>query len=231
MLAEMRRGSGRTTRVALSLVGVVVLVLILAQVFLPGIVASRIRSRVGRYGKVESVSVSAWPAVKLLWGDADSVKVRASGLQASQAQAAALLWEARGVSEMELSAPSAQVGQLMLSDVSFNKHGTRVTAQGTMTDADVRALLPEGFDAQLVKSENGEVEVSASGGLFGIGATVNAVASASEGNIVVRPRGFLIEALQLTLFSAPHVYVESVSAGVATEQPLTYRVGMVASLR
>jgi hypothetical protein len=212
-------------------VGVIVLVLVLAQLFLPGIVASRIRSRVGRYGKVESVSVKAWPAVKLLWGDADSVKVRASSLQASQAQAAALLWEARGVSEMELSAASAQLGQLTLSDVSFGKHGTKVTAQGTMTDADVRAILPEGFDARLVKSEDGEVEVSASGGVFGFGATVNAVASASEGNIVVRPRGFLIEALQLTLFSAPHVYVESLSAGVEGQQPLTYRVGMVASLR
>ena len=38
-----------------------------------GIAASRISSRVGRYGKVQSVSVSAWPAVELLWGHADSV--------------------------------------------------------------------------------------------------------------------------------------------------------------
>jgi hypothetical protein len=219
------------TRVALSLLGVVVLVLVLAQVFLPGIVASRIRTRVGRYGKVERVSVTAWPAVKLLWGDADSVKVRARSLQASQAQAAALLWEARGVSEMELSAPSARVGQLTFGEVSFSKRGTTVTMQARMTDADVRAILPEGFDAQLVKSEGGEVEVSASGGVLGINATVNAVASASEGNLVVRPRGFLVEALQLTVFSAPHVYVRSVSASVEARQPLTYRVAMVASLR
>ena len=39
-----------------------VLVLALAQVLLPRIAASRISSRVGRYGSVESVSVRAWPA-------------------------------------------------------------------------------------------------------------------------------------------------------------------------
>ena len=44
------------------------LVLVLAQLFLPRIAASRIASRVGRYGTVQSVSVKAWPAVKLLWG-------------------------------------------------------------------------------------------------------------------------------------------------------------------
>jgi hypothetical protein len=47
----------------------------------------------------------------------------------------------------------------------------------------------------------------------------------------VRPRGFLIEALQLTLFAEPHVYVESVSASAEAGEASVYRVGMVASLR
>jgi hypothetical protein len=206
-------------------------VLVLAQVFLPGIAASRIKSRVARYGTVESVSVSAWPAVKLLWGDADSVTVRAGSLRSGPEQAAALLREARGVGDMKLTATSAQVGQLAFGDMSLSKHGDALRVQARMTDADVREALPEGFDAHLVKSEGGEVELSVSGALFGVGATVNAVASASEGKLTVRPRGFLIEALQLTLFDEPHVYVESVSASEEAGQPSTYRVGMVASLR
>jgi len=52
----------------LLLAGGAVLLLGLAQLFLPRIAAGRITSRLGRYGRVESVSVSAWPAVKLLWG-------------------------------------------------------------------------------------------------------------------------------------------------------------------
>ncbi len=54
-------------RLLLSLVGSLVLLFVLAQVLLPRIAASRISSRVGRYGKVRSVSVSAWPALELLW--------------------------------------------------------------------------------------------------------------------------------------------------------------------
>jgi hypothetical protein len=212
-------------------VGAIVVVLVGAQVFLPGIVASKIRSRVGRYGKVESVSVKAWPAVKLLWGHADSVTVRTGSLRSSQEQAAALLWEARGLGDMKLTARSAQVGQLAFGDMSLSKRGSALRVQARMTDADVREALPAGFDAHLVKSEGGEVELSVSGGLFGIGATVNAVASASEGKLTVRPRGFLIEALQLTLFDEPHVYVESVSASREVGEGSAYRVGMVASLR
>jgi hypothetical protein len=212
-------------------VGAIVIVLVLAQVFLPGIAASRIRSRVARYGTVQSVSVSAWPAVKLLWGDADSVTVRAGSLRSSQEQAAALLWEAKGLGDVKLTATGAQVGQLAFGDMSLSKHGDALRVQARMTDADVREALPEGFDAHLVKSEGGEVELSVSGALFGVGATVNAVASASEGKLTVRPRGFLIEALQLTLFDEPHVYVESVSASEEAGESSTYRVGMVASLR
>ncbi len=224
-------GVSRARGIAVGVMVAIVVVLVGAQVFLPGIVASRIRSRVGRYGKVESVSVKAWPAVKLLWGDADSVTVRAGSLRGSQEQAAALLWEARGLGNIELTAGSAQVGRLAFSDMSLDKRGSALKVQARMTDADVRQALPEGFDAHLVKSEGGEVELSVSGALFGIGATVNAVASASEGKLTVRPRGFLIEALRLTLFAEPHVYVESVSASEEGGRQSTYRVGMVASLR
>ena len=73
--------------------------------------------------------------------------------------------------------------------------------------------------------------MQASGGLFGVGASVNAVAGASEGKLVVHPLGFLIEGLRLTLFADPHVYVEGVGASVASEQPLSYRLTMSASLR
>ena len=54
---------------------------------------------------------------------------------------------------------------------------------------------------------------------------------ASEGKLIAHPLGFLVEALHITLFSDPHVYVEGVGATVSSEQPLTYRLSMGASLR
>ena len=208
----------------------VALVLVLAQVFLPRIAASRISSRLGRYGTVDSVSVKAWPAVRLLWGSMDSVRVRAGTLVLSPAQAAGLLWEARGTASMDVSADSVQLGSLRLSDANVRKRGSALTAAASTTEADVGAALPPGFGVRLLRSEGGEVEVRASGGLFGVGASLNAVALASEGTLVAHPLGLLVEGLRLTVFSNPHVYVEAVGASVQTEQPPGYRLTMSASL-
>ncbi|MBV8217081.1 MAG: hypothetical protein JO325_01345, partial [Solirubrobacterales bacterium] len=62
--------------IALGLAGVVLVALIAAQLVLPGIAAQRLRDQLSRSGTVLSVSVSALPAIKLLWRHADRVVVR-----------------------------------------------------------------------------------------------------------------------------------------------------------
>jgi LmeA-like phospholipid-binding len=229
----MRRvgGGQRTIRLLLALAAAALLVLILAQVFGPGIAASRISSRVGRYGKVGSVHVRAWPAVELLWGSADSVSVRAKSLSLSPAQAAKLLWEGRGVHSMQLAASSLRIGTVRLSDARLRKHGSSLSAEAVIGEADVKAALPPGFHVQLLGSEAGQVRVTASGGLFGVGATVQAVAAPSDGRLVVHPLGLLLGGVTLTLFSDPHVYVEGVGASVRSASPPSYRLTMSARLR
>lgn len=222
---------GRRGRIAAGLAGATVLALALAQLLLPRLAASMVSSRVGRYGTVQSVSVSAWPAEELLWGHVDSIHVKANSLALSPAQAASLLWEARGAASMDLSAASVRLGSLRLSDASLRKRGSALSAQALVSEADVKAALPAGFGVRLLRSEGGEVEVQATGALFGLGASVNAVAGASDGRLVAHPLGLLLEGLQLTLFSNPHVYVESVGASVAGAQPPSYRLTMSASLR
>jgi hypothetical protein len=223
----------RPVRVALWGGGTVLVVLGLAQVFLPKVAASKISSRVGKYGSVEHVHVSAWPAIKLLWGDADSLEVRASRLRVTPSQTAKLLAEAHGIDDLDVSVLSAREGSLAVSDVTLHKHGSALSAHAFVTRADVKAALPEGFDVELLGSSEGQVEVRASGGLFGIGASVNAVALASEGKLVVRPRGLLLEALKLTLFADPRVYVERVEAQATSGAggAAGYRLGVGARLR
>jgi hypothetical protein len=229
----MRRGGGGRTkmRLLLSLVGGLALLFVLAQVLLPRIAASRISSRVGRYGKVRSVTVSAWPALELLWGHADSVRVSAGSLALSPTQLGELLWEGRNAGSLQVSADRVQLGKLTVSDASLSKHGNSLTAQALVSEAAIKAALPPGFDVRLLRSGGGEVEVQASGGLFGVGASVNALAGASEGKLVAHPLGFLIEGLRLTLFADQHIYVEGVGASIAIEQPLSYRLAMTARLR
>jgi hypothetical protein len=122
------------------------------------------------------------------------------------------------------------VGPLEVHDASLRKHGSALSAQAIASEADVKAALPAGLGVQLLRSEDGEVEVQATGGLFGVDASVNAVALASEGKLVAHPLGFLLEHIQLTLFSDRHVYVEGVGASVQSQQPLSYRLSMSARL-
>jgi DUF2993 family protein len=222
---------GRAGRIAVGAVAALVLALVLAQLILPRVAASRVSSRVGRYGKVLSVSVSAWPAVELLWGRVGSVHVRAKSLALSPAQAASMLWEAKGASSMDVSAESVRVGKLRVTDARLQKRGDQLSAQAVVSEADAKAALPAGFGVRLLRSEGGEVEVQATGALFGVGASVNAVAQASGGELVAHPLGFLIEGLKLTLFSDPHVFVEGVGASVQSTQPTSYRLTMSARLR
>jgi hypothetical protein len=221
----------RAVRIAAIVLAGLLLLLVLAQVLLPAIAAGRIRSRVERYGSVDSVSVSAWPAVKLLWGDADSVHVTADSMTLSPRQAAALLWEGRGVSHLNLHASALRVGSLALTDATLEKRGSQLAAQASATQAATEAALPEGFVVKLLGSRDGEVEVEATGGLFGLQASVDAVAQAEEGRLVAHPEGALLEGFQLKLFSEPHVYVEGVGASVFAGEPLRYRLSMRASLR
>ncbi len=163
---------GRAGRIGALLAGAIVLVLVLAQIFLPGIAASRIRSRVGRYGTVRSVAVTAWPAVELLWGKADSVDVRAGSLSLNPAQTVELLGEARGVKRMNLTAESLKEGPLQLHEASFSKHGDALLGQAQTSRADVGKALGEGIEVRLQSSHDGQVQVSASGGLFGVQASM-----------------------------------------------------------
>ena len=211
----------------------IALALALAQVLLPGIAADRIGSRVRRYGSVQSVSVTAWPAVKLLWGDADSVKVRARNLSLSPRQAAGLLWEGRGAGSIDMTAAHVQLGSLRLSGASLRKRGSSLTARACASAADVSAALPAGVSVALLRSEARSVEVRASGGLFGLSASLVAVAGAQEGRLVARPLGLLLGGFQLTLFSDAHVYVEGIGASSLNfpgEAP-GYRLQMSARLR
>jgi hypothetical protein len=227
---------GRAGRIAAGLAGAIVLVLVLAQLFLPAIAASRIRSRVGRYGTVKSVTVTAWPAVELLWGKAESVDVRAGNVTITGAQLAKLLGEARGVRSVSVSAESVKAGTLQMRDARLQKHGDALSGSAWASQAAVKQALGAGLEVQLLhSSSSGRVQMSVGGDLFGVKAAVQAVAEAQGGHVVVHPLGFfLLEGLKLTLFAEPNVYVEGVGASAAagpSGQGAGYRLSFWASLR
>jgi hypothetical protein len=222
---------GKAGQIAGGAVAAVLLALVLAQILLPKIAASMISSKLARYGRVQSVSVTAWPAIKLLWGSADSVTVRVRSIGMSTHQAASLVWEGRGADELVMTAASAKVGPLQLERVSFSKHADKLSAQAVASAADVSAALPAGVSVTLVRSEGGTVQVQASGGLFGVSASIDAVAGPQEGRLVARPLGLLLGGFRLTLFADPHVQVEGVGASALPAESGGYALQMTARLR
>lgn len=204
------------------------MLLLLSQILLPRIAASRIRSKLARYGGAAHVTVSAWPALKLLWGDADSVHVSAGTLSISPGQAAGLLWEARGLAHLDLTAAVVKLGPLQLDHAVLRKRGQQLNGQAHASGGAVRAALPAGAGVRLLRSGSGQVEVQVHGELLGFGADVAAVAAPVDGRLVVRPTSALLGGLQLTLFSNPHVHITSLGA---SEDGGGYELSLGALLR
>ena len=65
-------------------VAAVLALLVVAQLTLPTIAEHRLRSRLEKFGTVQSVDVQAFPAITLLWKQADRVKVRMATYRGGQ---------------------------------------------------------------------------------------------------------------------------------------------------
>jgi hypothetical protein len=234
----MRTGRRKAAWIALGVAGGAVVVLGLAQLLLPRLAAQRVRSQIGRYGVVHSASVSAFPAIELLWGDAQSVTVGVAHLDMTPAQANELLWKSRGVQRVDVQAESMRVGSFTLRDASWHKRGDQLVMGGQLSEADLRSSLPGSTGFALLASNSDGVSMRVSGSLFGVAASVDVQLSAVEGKLVAQPEGIPFAGLvKVTLLSAPHMYVQSFGlthappAGAAASADPSYRVSIGARLQ
>jgi hypothetical protein len=200
----------RVIRVALVGAGGIVAVLGLAQLLLPGLAAHRVRAQLERYGTVQSVSVSAFPAIELLWGHAQSATASATRLSMSLSQAGDLLWQARRVDRLDVSARTLRLEAFALQSVSLRKRGSQLFVEGSLSESALRAALPGSAAVQPLRSVAGGVEVRVNGSLFGATTSVDALLSAEGGKLVAQPVGIpFAGVLKLTLLSAPHFYLQA----------------------
>lgn len=219
-------------RIALWALAAVVVLLALSQLLLPSIAASRISGRLSRYGSVQSVSVSAWPAIELLWGSAGSVTVHARSLRLTPARSASLIGEASGAARMDVTVATLWEGPLRMTEAVLAKRGSSLAGSATAAAADVAAALPPGVGVTLLGSSGGRVTVRVSGGLFGLRAGIDAVGEARGGRLLAHPAGSsLLGGVQLTLFSDPGVQVTAIAARALATWPPSYRLSMTARQR
>jgi hypothetical protein len=196
----------------LATAGVVLIVLVLAQLFLPGIAAQRLRDDLGKSGTVLEVKVSAFPAIKLLWHQADSVVVRMVSYRSGVSHLGSTLAGAVDAGTIDASAQQLEVGPLTLLGGTLRKRGSELTGAATVTEADLRSAVFFLDNVEPIASEDGRLTLRGTASLLGLTATVDATVAAQNGALVVAPDVPFGGIATLTLFSNPHVEVKSVSA-------------------
>jgi hypothetical protein len=198
--------------IALALAGVVLAVLIIAQLVLPGIAARDLRDDLSRSGTVLSVKISAFPAIQLLWHHADKVVVRMGRYQSAAGDLGTRLDGAGGVSTIDASAQEFDTGALTLRDATLRKRGSELVGSATIMQADLRAAVPFLQNVEPVASAEGQLILRGTASLLGLTASVNTVVAARSGALVVAPDVPFGGLATITLFNDPHIQVQAVSA-------------------
>jgi hypothetical protein len=197
---------------AVSVVVFLVVVLVVAQLVLPGIAEQRLRDRFEHSGQVLEVHVSAFPAIELLWHQADSVTVRLGQYRSNPGHLSSLLDQAGNVSTLHASATQLDTGLLTLRDATLVKRGNQLTGTAIVTEAAIRTALPILQSVTPVASADGTLTVRGTASLFGLSASVDATVGARDGALVVAPDIPLGGLATITVFSNPHVEVQSIGA-------------------
>jgi LmeA-like phospholipid-binding len=200
---------------ALAALVVVLLLLVVAQLVLPGIAASQLRDRLARSGRVISVQVSAFPAIELLWHDADRVVVKLASYQSDPGHLTDLLDEAGGVGTIDASVGVLNTGLLRLQDVSLRKRGAELTGSARISEADLRASLPVLESVTFLRSADRSITLQATGSVLGVTATAPATVSPDNGKLVLSLDLPILSLASFTIFSDPHVSVQSISGAAA----------------
>jgi hypothetical protein len=190
----------------------VLLMLAIAQLVLPGIAAHQLREELSRHGRVLDVEVDAFPAIELLWHQADRVVIRMASYSSSGASLEQRVGQVAEVGSLDASAGVLTAGLLKLRNASLHKRGDQLTGEATVTEADLRASLPVLDSVIPVTSGGGQLTLQGTATLFGVTATIDATVRPDAGSLVVAPDVPFGALATITLFSSPHVLVSSVSA-------------------
>ena len=161
------------------------------------------------------VQVHAFPAVKLLWHRADKVVVRLGRYRPAPGKLGSSLDQVADVGTLELTAQELDYGLLTLRHASLFKRGRRLVGAAIVADSDLRSALPILSSVTPVASGDGKLTLRGTATLLGLTATVDATVSAQDGKVVVAPDVPFGGLATVTVFSDPHVEVQSVIASPA----------------
>jgi hypothetical protein len=199
--------------IALGVVAVAVIVLIVAQLVLPGVAAQRLRDRLAHSGQVLSVEVKAFPAIELLWHHADNVVIRLGRYRApAPGNLGNTIRQAGDAASVDASAREFDDGLVRLHNAKLVKRGNELSAQAAVTEADLRSALPILSSVTPVASADSGLTLRGTATVLGVSVTADATVAAQDGRLVVAPNVPFGGLATITLFSNPGISVQSVGA-------------------
>lgn len=205
------RSRGRAVRWAVAAAAVLIVLLVVAQLVLPGIAERRVRDELARIGTPSDVEVSSFPAVKLLLGQVDSLSARLESSEASADEVADLIASTEEIDRLRVSTDRIELSGLELRDAMLAKDDERLRAEASLTRQDLLALLPAGSELRSIGSEGGELLLDGSFSALGFQFSGVARASPSDGAIVLAPEG-VAGLARLTVFSDDRLRIEALDA-------------------
>lgn len=223
----MQTGSpGRAARpVLVGAAGLVIAVLVASQFLLPAVIERRIADDLEQFGPRPQVDVSAFPALKLLLGQADRIEIDAP---AARVDSTALLDELTGtgdVDKVEARIGQLQIGLLNLSEVRIGKDGDDVGATATITLSELQASLSQLANLRVVTEAGDAIVLEGQLTVFGRTVRGRARVRADDGKLVVGLEGLPLG--QITLVDDERARVTGVAA---REVPGGYRLSIEAVL-
>jgi hypothetical protein len=108
-------------RIVLVPLGLLALVVLAGQLLLPGIAEHRVENRLERHGGTARVSLSALPAMRLLFGDGDSLTVKGSGLDLAPEERHDALERLDGFDEVSVKLDRLVAGPLHVSSFTLTR--------------------------------------------------------------------------------------------------------------
>ncbi|MFL5869197.1 MAG: hypothetical protein ACJ766_19005 [Thermoleophilaceae bacterium] len=175
-------------RIVVVLLALVVVALISAQLFLPGAAEHNVENRLERHGGTAHVSLSAIPALRLLFGEGDSLTVKGSGLRLTPERQGRTLDRLDGFNKVSVTLSRLVSGPLDVSSFTLKRgdgeRNYRAGLSATTTAAKVGSYLGSAAGGPL-----GGILGGLTGGSLGGGApiplTLDAVLASRNGRAQV----------------------------------------------
>lgn len=138
-------------RIAAILGAAVVLVLVVSQLFLPGIGEGVIEDRLTENGGVADASLSATPAARLLWGSGDRIAIDATGLdlEVTTAEEPVVFDDLDRFDDVEIIIRDSSMGPIDVEDFVLTRQGDdpySLEAHGATSASDLAEFGAETFD-------------------------------------------------------------------------------------